>query len=95
MEVLIGCLGSVAMVIIFLQKLEWELRGGGERGEKTSAVATISTAAVGVIKPSLYEAPPPLVPKQDAPTPSLCSPVLHIPPIPASQEAAGAACVYC
>lgn len=52
-EVLIGCLGSGATVIIFLQMLEWELGGGGERGEKTSAAATISTSAVELIYPSL------------------------------------------
>lgn len=100
----ISCRGGVAAVIIFLQMLERELRGGGERGGKTSAAATISNAALGVIYPSLYvvcsttssipmETRPPARPLH--PHPGLCFPPLHIQPLPPSQEAAGAACVYC
>lgn len=70
-DALIGCLGSVATVIIFLQMLEWELRGGGERGGKTSAADGVSTAVVEVIYPLPLRsiAPPPF--QSGAPPPPL------------------------
>ena len=100
-ELLISLLGSVARVIIFLQMLEFgkEPKGSGERegnGRKTSCRhyqfhPSTSSHLLLPARGSQYH----LLHSTELFPPPHSFSVLHILPLPVSQEAARAGCVYC